>query len=258
MDTNSGTTEFPVQQPASAALDVLVAAVDVVQDQQCTRSREVGNDEVAPLRNDMSLLDDSEDETESEHIAGDSATRAADPLTSAAKSSNDELTDDPPAPQATLHSHQSAVAVRGRMPSISASSRHPSPSGPHPSQPLSHPWEKFVRSGTHLQTLLSDALSEVQSTFALRKQSIGSSKRDRENTAEEDADLESSVSRPRVTVVADFSADLAREKTALVMQLQRVRFPSLSLRLMSFFAVCVLTIRCPFAFSATQRCSGTG
>jgi hypothetical protein len=239
MNTDSGITEFPATHPAYSPMDVLVAAVDAAQDKHCAPSREVENEEIVPLRNDTSLLDDSEDETESERIAGDSPSRAVDPSTAAPQSSNDEMTDDPPSPQATLHSHQIAVAVRGRMPSISASNRRPSHSGPQTSQPTAHPWEKFVRSGTHLQTLLSDALSEVQSTFALRKQSIGSSKRERESTTEEDDELESSVPRQRVTVVADFSADLAREKTALVMQLQRVSIPSLSLR--------IVVLRCTYS-----------
>jgi len=71
-----------------------------------------------------------------------------------------------------------------------------------------HRWDGFVRRGTRLKTLLEDALTEVTTTVK-RSRSL------------DDHD-EPEAQRPRVVQVADFTAELAREKTTEVFQLQRV------------------------------------
>jgi hypothetical protein len=94
-----------------------------------------------------------------------------------------------------------------------------------------HNWDQLVRSGTRMKTLLSDAIEEVKNTMVTMQSSNSNSKRAREeSTHSDDSNVEADMGdgapsnqRSRVVAVADFTVELAREKTAQVMQLQRVR-----------------------------------
>lgn len=83
--------------------------------------------------------------------------------------------------------------------------------------PTPHRWDHFVRSGTRLKSLLEDAMSEVKTSI------VSSARRQkRVRAGGEEGEDEADSSHPRVVTVADFTAELAREKTAQVLQLQRV------------------------------------
>jgi hypothetical protein len=89
-----------------------------------------------------------------------------------------------------------------------------------------HNWDQLVRSGTRMKTLLSDAIEEVKNTMVTMQSNNSNSKRAREESTHSEEDMGDgapSNQRSRVVAVADFTVELAREKTAQVMQLQRVR-----------------------------------
>jgi hypothetical protein len=99
------------------------------------------------------------------------------------------------------------------------------------SQPPNHKsWDHLIRSGTRIKTLLSDAIDEVKTTIVtLQSNTQNKRARDETNnsTSNEKIDVNESPTNKssRVVTVADFTVELAREKTAQVMQLQRVRIP---------------------------------
>lgn len=83
-----------------------------------------------------------------------------------------------------------------------------------PRTPQTQPrWDSFVRRGTRLKTLLGDAMQEVQNSIHRTRSRSSDDGNDDHNNG---------TKRARVVQVADFSAELAREKTNQVMQLQRV------------------------------------
>jgi hypothetical protein len=87
---------------------------------------------------------------------------------------------------------------------------------------LIHPapkWDSFARSGARLKSLLVDAIGEVKYSLEAVQNQTRQNKRVRED---DDEHATSTNQRTHVTTVADFSAELAREKTAQVLQLKRV------------------------------------
>jgi len=85
----------------------------------------------------------------------------------------------------------------------------------HSMPPSTHKWDDFVRQGTRLKTLFQDAMQHVKSNVL----SGDNNKRPRER----DDDEESPLRQRRRIEEPDHTADLAREKTAEVILLQRVR-----------------------------------
>ena len=104
----------------------------------------------------------------------------------------------------------------------------------------SHNWDHILSSGNKIKTLVAEAMGQVQHTILTMQQTNQSSMkraRDRDGLTDDtniyddidDDDMESPSSKqPRVVNVADFTVELAREKTAQVLQLQRVRSTSSS------------------------------
>lgn len=78
-----------------------------------------------------------------------------------------------------------------------------------------HTWDGFVRQGTRLKTFLDDTMQKVRDSFP------GGEKRPLLAGSEDGDGQEPPRQRRRVGEL-DHTADLAREKTAEVMQLQRV------------------------------------
>ncbi len=104
---------------------------------------------------------------------------------------------------------------------------------PLPSPP--HNWDSILSSGNKIKTLVAEAMGQVQHTIlAMPQQSnhplsmkrardSGGPTDDTTNDDDDDAERPFLSKQPRVVNVADFTVELAREKTAQVMQLQRVR-----------------------------------
>jgi hypothetical protein len=83
-------------------------------------------------------------------------------------------------------------------------------------------WDQLVRSGTRIKTLFSDAIGEVKNSI-IAVQNHNMKRRTRSNDDDDNNNIgESPSKQSRVVAVADFTVELAREKTAQVMQLQRV------------------------------------
>jgi hypothetical protein len=108
-----------------------------------------------------------------------------------------------------------------------------------PLQQKPHNWDHFVRSGKRLKALLVDTIGEVKSTIDFvqsKSHNIASQKRVRDcDDGIDQQDTSDSNQQSHVVTVADFTVELAREKTAQVLQLQRV-----SLLLYSFYSESVL------------------
>jgi hypothetical protein len=82
-------------------------------------------------------------------------------------------------------------------------------------------WDNFVRSGSRLKSMIVDAIGEVKQSLEAVKNQTRHNKRGREG---DDERVILANQRNHVVSVADFSAELAREKTAEVFQLKRVRY----------------------------------
>ena len=100
---------------------------------------------------------------------------------------------------------------------ILAQSRLSTKSTPPPS------WDHILRSGTQIKSLVADAIGEVKNTIISMHNKNHQTKRTRDEGHMDDDESPSANQRSRVVNVADFTVELAREKTAQVMQLQRVR-----------------------------------
>ena len=84
-------------------------------------------------------------------------------------------------------------------------------------------WDHIRRSGTQIKTLVAEAIGEVKNTvIAMQNNKNKQNKRARDEGNMGDNESPLSNQRSRVVNVADFTVELAREKTAQVMQLQRV------------------------------------
>ena len=218
---------------------------------------------VLPSRNNTaSLLDDLEDEEDGAvHCEGDSSawnTTTDDSLPLAVRTSNTQLLDedgnvvsnpDNIGDHNTLHEEIESKSQDGSALMIANSpeaaflapfSNPPSVSlstGFSTARSLFHPtpnWDNFVRSGARLKTLLKDAIGEVKHSLEEAKNQASRNKRGRDDDEDESSTFANQ--RSRVVTVADFSAELAREKTAQVLQLQRVRaLLSLSFYIHPFF-----------------------
>ena len=105
------------------------------------------------------------------------------------------------------HRHSSAITATTTTPTVI--STFPLP---QTQQQQQHRWDGFVRRGTRLKTLVEDAMAEVTTTMTAPK------KRRRSNN---DSDELPDPQR-RIVQVADFTAELAREKMTEIFQLQRV------------------------------------
>jgi hypothetical protein len=124
-------------------------------------------------------------------------------------------------PSVNVPSTQTTPAIRPPICSyLLSQSRLLSKSNP------SHDWDHVLRSGGKIKTLVAEAIEDVKNKVIAIQHSkyTGShSKRAREEGNAEQDEQPSSNQRSRVVNVADFTVELAREKTAQVMQLQRVR-----------------------------------
>lgn len=93
---------------------------------------------------------------------------------------------------------------------------------PHSNPPQN--WDHILRSGTKIKTLIAEAMGEVKSTImSIQSSKHNQKKRARVDTITEEDESALTNHRSNVVKVADFTVELAREKTAQVMQLQRVR-----------------------------------
>lgn len=115
------------------------------------------------------------------------------------------------------HSFAIAAAAAAATPTATSSLLITTQHTQQQPQQQQHRWDGFVRRGTRLKTLLEDAMTEVKTTVTAQK------KRNRSNDDNNNNnDVEPDSQRRRVVQVADFTAELAREKTTEIFQLQRV------------------------------------
>ena len=182
------------------------SSVTAAHAQQHSLSEESNNDD--SLSRNRSLMDNHNDDSEDERVEDD---------ISSMKHTSSEVVSDEPVTSTNDSAHAFSNQAARNSPSVaslfSSSRRHTISHHTPLQQP--HRWDHFVRSGTRLKTLLEDAMSEVKSSIG----SVRLQKRGRDTDEDEEPD----ASRSRVVAVADFTAELAREKTAQVLQLQRVR-----------------------------------
>ena len=83
-------------------------------------------------------------------------------------------------------------------------------------------WDHILRSGIQIKTLVAEAIGEVKNKVIAIQNNKNNNPNKRARDKEDDQSP-SSNQKSRVVNVADFTVELAREKTLQVMQLQRVR-----------------------------------
>jgi hypothetical protein len=162
-----------------------------------------------------SLMDDHADDSDEEQAHDDADIHSSPVLTNA---SNDSGTNDTAA--VAISTHQASNQVERVSTAVASLFQTNNRRYTKHATPPPHRWDHFVRSGTRLKTLLEDTMSEVKTSIisSARRQN---NKRGRD-VLENGDDDDNEELNPRVVAVADFTAELAREKTAQVLQLKRV------------------------------------